>query len=220
MKSYIESRFFWAYQAELPGAVASFCRLFLAVISSKYEVSLERVVTTILKGNEGLLSLKTLNQTQSNSTHIKYPPVKPENITKAIEPLSKSKNGKKSKEPSSRISLTFGNCLAYCRSFSDEVSQFSGIASGFGNVFHNLSLKEYKKISNRIPIVGYTTKNKGQKLFFLTNTPIVIAKVPVKMPFGTIANNPDEAMTFGFANISFEIIQFLFLNITFRTLPC
>ena len=220
MKSYIESRFFWANQAEVPGIQGLFCLVALLLISSKYEVSLARVVTTILKGNEGLLSLKTLNQTQSNSTHIKYPPVKPENITKAIEPLSKSKNGKKSKEPSSRISLTFGNCLAYCRSFSDEVSQFSGIASGFGNVFHNLSLKVCKKISNRIPIVGYTTKNKDQKLLFLTSNPIAVAKIPARTLLGIIANNPDEAMAFGFANISLEIIHFLFLNITFRTLPC
>jgi len=207
----LELMLLFVYQAELPGAkgsllycecqaglptdVASHCFDACLLISSKSEWGLVRLI--VLTRYSGLLSLKIFNQMPSNRTQIKYPVVIEENISNSIEPLSNDIKGSIKKQPKNRISLTLGNCLANCKSCSEDIFQSLGMRSGSGKVCHNLSLNLYNAISTIVPTIGYTAKQVGQKLFLVKNNPKKRVLAPLIMLFGTIAKSPDSAIIVG-----------------------
>lgn len=198
------------YQAGLPTAVGSHCLDACLLISSK-----------LLRYSDGLTIYSGLlipnisNQIPSNKAHTKYPVIIEENISEKLDSLPNIMKGNIDKHPANRINLTLGNCLANCKSSSGNIFQSSGIDSSSGSVFHNLFLRLYNTISNRMPTIGYKTKQNSQKLPLLKNKPKENDKIPTIMPFGTIASSPDRAITFGLESTFPKLIRFPFTIMIF-----
>ncbi len=206
MKPYIDLLFFLRRQALVPAIDGSPS---LIALKRYLLVSGDRFCLMIYSG---LFNLNIFNQTPSNKAQIKYPVIIQENIAEN-SPLSKDIKGSTNKHPTNRNNLTFGICLANSKSCSDDMFQSSGTELGSGRSFHSLFLKVYSAISNRLPTIGYNTKQNAQKLLLLKKSPNKKEKIPVTIPFGIIAKNPEEAIILGLESTLFNIIYVLSIKI-------
>ena len=213
MKNYIVSILFLENQAGVPGQVVLF-RLVIELLMSSvstnplyFLMSINSTIGAIKK--RGLLKLKTFNQNPSNKEQNKNPIPSVTAISKNKEELDeplKVINGIKNQQVKNLMSLILGSCLAYCKSCSEVISQFSGINSFAGNTRQSLSLNPYKTMSKIEAAIGYITitNEKNDNLIKKLREKAVS---PVIKHFGSIISKPDKAIIVGFLkNLSIFIL--------------
>ena len=213
---YIESIFFCANQARVPGfpafALFNDCCLILSMGSNVLESVGEFLIALII--NLGLLILNNFNQNISPKMQIKKPILNTDNIStnKNLNDPSNDINGIKNQQVKNLINRTLGKYLAYFKSCSGVISHSSGMELALGKVFHNLSLKEYKRQSIVKLTIGYVINSIATRIFFLLEA--TTRKVTIN--FSNIANSPDPAIIFGFSRkfLKCTIIPQIFLNLS------
>ena len=214
MYHYNSSRCFFADHAMLPTALGS---LFLATsvlnrsISQQDELHWQALLTNLI-GNLGFLMLKIFNHSQSNKAATKNPTARADMVNNSTS-LSKVIHGNNIQQLQNLIKRTFGKYLAYASNCAAVIAQSAGIL--VGNLCQNWSLIRCNVTSSIVPTMGYITiKTAPAARGFLVNNIITVIIRLVISSFGTIASNPEQAITLGSLK---KFLSFILVKTLIRT---